>query len=243
MPTALDLIQGALRKIGQYAPGETLAAADANDALSTLNGILDIWSNEHLAVYNNVENILTLTPGKTTYTVGQGGEFNIQRPLRITNIYTRITTSGSAVDFPCQEVSTDKYTAIGLKSQPGPWPKILYYNTSYPLAEMYLWPVPSQAGEMHVWSDMVLTNLALTDTLSLPQGYFLALQYALATYLAPEYGTDTETLVTVSRMAESLKRVLKAQNATPQSEVPLDVAGLSVGAGNDAGWILTGGFN
>lgn len=240
MPTTLDLIKGALRKIGEYAPGETLDAADANDALDTLNGLIDIWSNEHLSVYNNVENILVLTPGKQSYSVGIGGEFNIPRPLRVTNMYTRLTTSGSAVDFACQEVTTDKYTAIGLKSQPGPWPKFAYYNTSYPLAEIYFWPVPSQGAEFHMWTDMVFNSLALTDTLSMPQGYYLALQYNLAVLLAPEYGIEPPQ--SVAKIAASMKRTIKSLNSTPTQEVMLDVASMTSGSVNDAGFILSGGF-
>lgn len=242
MTTALDLITGALRKIGEFAPGETLPASDSADALSVLNGLIDIWSNEHLAVYNNVETIFALIPGKNVYTIGSGGDVSITRPLRITNMYTRLTTSGSAVDFPCNEVSGDKYTALGLKSQPGPWPKMAYYNTGFPLAQLYFWPVPSSGGEFHMWSDMVLTNLALADTLNMPPGYFLALQYNLAMMLAPEYGTDPQTLLPVAQMAKQLKKVLKSTNAQPQSEVVLDVASISSRSSNDAGWVLSGGF-
>lgn len=240
MSTALDIIQGALRKIGQFAPGETLPASDANDALDTLNGLLDLLSNEHLFIYNNVENVLTLTPGKQTYTVGTGGEFNIPRPLRLSNIYTRVTSGASSLDYPCQEVSGDKYAKIGLKSQPGPWPKMLYYDTGFPLATMYLWPVPSQGAQLHVWSDMVLTNMNLTDALSMPQGYFLFLQYELATMLCPEYGVNDSTAMMVSKLAASMKRKIKALNSIPTAEVALDVA--FVNGGVDAGWILNGGF-
>lgn len=241
MATALDLITGALRKIGQYSPGETLDAVDANDALDMLNGIVDIWSNEHLAVFNNVETVFSLVPGQRVYTIGAGGDVNVPRPLRITNAYTRITTGGNqGVDFACQEVSGDKYTAIGLKGQPGPWPKFLYYNTGFPLAQLYLWPVPSGTAEFHLWTDQVLSRFNLTDAINLPQGYYLALQFSLAVILAPEYGMEAP--MTVKEMAGSLRRVLKATNATPQAEASLDVAAMTSGTVNDAGWILSGGF-
>jgi hypothetical protein len=42
--TAQDLIKGALRRISSYSPGEPIAAPDANDALETLNDLLDSWS-------------------------------------------------------------------------------------------------------------------------------------------------------------------------------------------------------
>jgi len=240
MPTTLDIITGALRKIGQYAPGETLSAADANDARDTLNGMLDVWSTEHLAVYNNIESIFTLVPGKNVYTVGQGGDFNMTRPLRIGTMYTRLTTSGSTVDFACSEISSDKYSAIGLKGQPGPWPKMAYYESGYPLASLYFWPVPQFGAEFHMWTDQLFTALNLNDPVSLPQGYFLALQYNLAVLLAPEYGVEPSP--TVVRQAKAMKATLKALNSAPTQEVRLDAAMMSTGAINDAGWILSGGF-
>lgn len=237
--TALDVITGALRKIGAYAPGESLSAADANDALDILNGLLDTLSMQHFAVFNNIETVVTLTPGKQSYTVGTGGNINIERPLRITEVFSRITTGSSPVDFPCDIWPVEQYVNIGLKQQPGPWPKVLYYNTAYPLGNILLWPVPNQAAELHLWSDQVLSTLTLNQQLNLPRGYFLFLQYALAELLAPEYGVPVPA--DVRRLAAEMRETLKALNARPQVEAPVDAAIVSTN-GYDAGFILHGGF-
>lgn len=237
--TALDLITGALRKTGQYAPGEAISSADANDALDVLNGLLDIWSNESLAVFNNNENTITLTPGKAVYTVGIGGDISIQRPLRITNAYSRLTTSGSSVDFKCEVKDTNEYTSIGMKSQPGPWPKWLYYNTGFPTAQMFMWPVPQMPVEFHFWTDMILQAVNLSDTLALPQGYYLGLQFALAEVLFIEYGNPVPA--DVRRMASAFKKILKGNNASPDRIISVDGA-IATSGGNNAGFILTGGF-
>lgn len=68
--TANDLITGALKRINAYAPGETLANDDAQDALDTLNELLDSWSTDQASVYADAENILTFVPGQFQYTVG-----------------------------------------------------------------------------------------------------------------------------------------------------------------------------
>ena len=237
--TALDLNTGALRKTGQYAPGEAISSADANDALDVLNGLLDIWSNQSLSVFNNNENVITLVPGKQMYTVGTGGDIPIQRPLRITAAYTRMTTSGSTVDFPCEVKDTNEYTSIGLKSQPGPWPKWLYYNTSFPLSQIYFWPVPTSAYEFHFWTDMLMQSVNLTDALNMPQGYYMALQYGLAELLCPEYGVAVPP--DVRRMAKEFKSALKANNASPDRIISIDGA-IAESNANNAGFILTGGF-
>jgi hypothetical protein len=116
----------------------------------------------------------------------------------------------------------------------------MYFNTSYPLAELIFWPVPSQNAEFHLWADMVFSQFAnLTDSVTLPQGYMLALQTNLAVLLAPEYGTQpTPELVAQARVT---KKALKALNATPQATSTYDGALVGSGA-NDAGWVLNGGF-
>lgn len=64
MTTANDLIIGALRFINSYAPGESLDSADAEDALETLNDLLESWSTDQASVYASVENILAFKIGR-----------------------------------------------------------------------------------------------------------------------------------------------------------------------------------
>lgn len=240
MTTAYDIIYGALRKLGAVAVGETLTSEDGTTGIEQLNALLDTWSTEHLAIFNNVETVLQLQAGKSTYSVGSGGDFDMARPLRISGAYTRLQPTGSTVDYPCQEVDYTRYARIGIKNQPGPWPKVMYYNTSFPLAQMIFWPVPSQNAEFHLWTDMVFSQFVdLTDTVTLPQGYFIALQTNLALLLAPEYGVQPAPELV--QMARSSKKALKSLNATPTDVSTFDGA-IVAGNGNDAGWILTGGF-
>lgn len=238
--TALDLITGALRKIGEYAAGETISPEDANDALDSLNGMLDLWSLQKLAVYNQVETVKTLSAGQASYTIGLGGDFNIERPYRIVKAYSRFASSSSNVDFPCDVVTLEKYADIGMKNMPGPWPKMVYFNSGWPQGELIFWPVPQTGAEFHLWTDAVFSSLNLTDTVALPRGYYLGIQANLCKVLAPEYGRSLSP--ELREMADTFMKVLKAANATPQAEAPLD-AGIVASGGRDAGWILHGGFN
>lgn len=70
MATALDLIKGALRRITAYQTGEAIAAPDANDALDTLNDLLDSWSIDKQLIFGSVENILQLQAQKSQYSIG-----------------------------------------------------------------------------------------------------------------------------------------------------------------------------
>lgn len=68
--TALNLIQGALRRIVSYQSGETIAPADANDCLDTLNDLFDSLSTDHNSIVGSNENILQWSAGKNQYKIG-----------------------------------------------------------------------------------------------------------------------------------------------------------------------------
>src|ERR1019366_4339390 len=81
--TAQHLITLALNKIKVYAPGEPISGADLAQSFSTLNEMLDMWSNWTLACFAILEQSAPLVPGQASYTIGVGGQFNMARPLRL----------------------------------------------------------------------------------------------------------------------------------------------------------------
>lgn len=237
--TTLDLITGAMRKTGQYAPGEAITAADANDALDVLNALLDSLSNESKLTFDSTENIVTLTPGQAIYTVGAGGQINVPRPLQITDAYSRLTTSASSVDFPCGIRDLADYASIGLKLQPGPWAKWVFYNPTFPLGTLYFWPVPTQTVEFHFWTTGLLNFVSLTQQLTLPQGYYNFLQFKLAEMLCIDYGVPISP--DLARLTRQFESVIRSTNEVPDRSIRID-AGIATRNNNDAGWFLTGGF-
>lgn len=246
MASALDLIKGSLRRINAYQSGETLDTMDANDALDTLNDLLDSWSTDEAYVYGSLETIVNFTPGQYQYTIGPGGNFAvdnlgaaIQRPLRITNAFTRITTQTSGLDYPIEIIDQNRYASIGYKGISAPWPIALYYNPTVPLGTLYFYQNPSSAGELHLYTDTILSNLTLSQTFVLPQGYSRAIKWALAKELAVEYGYPLSS--ELKENARESIAMIKSLNAIP---VPVSNYDSMISRGNqaDAAWILTGGF-
>jgi hypothetical protein len=313
MTTANDLIIGALRFINQYAPGESLDSADANDALETLNDLLESWSTDEASVYGSVENILTFTANQYIYTVGNydagtfagtvtngsptitgvivpsdmivngdlsgvgipegtsilafdsgmstitmsanatvtpgvplqigytiPGDFKIPRPLRVTDSFTRINTQGSGLDYPIQVISQERYIEIGFKAIAAPWPIVVWYNPTMPLGTLYFYQNPSGSGELHLFTDTILTNLAsLTQEVVLPQGYSRFIKRALGRELAPEYGAIWTPQQ--ERLYKESYDMVKSLNQVPVPVAKYD-SELIQHQRTDAGWILFGGF-
>jgi hypothetical protein len=310
--TAQDLITGALKFINVYAPGESLDAADADDALATLNDLLESWSTTPGAVFKSVENVLYFTPGKYEYTVGNydagqfagevtsasdtitnaivpadmvvggdltgagipdgttiesfdalagtvtmsqnadaspglqqisytiPGDFKIPRPLRVRQSFTRITTQASGLDYTITEVDEDTYNRIGYKGIAAPWPIVMWYNPTYPLGTLKFYQNPSQAGELHLFTDNILQSFTdLTEQVSMPQGYSRAIKRNLARELAPEYGAIWTPQM--EKLAKEAFDYVKALNKTPVPVSTYD-SQIVMPKTTDAGWILYGGF-
>lgn len=176
----------------------------------------------------------TVPPQMITYTVP--GDFKMQRPLRISNAFTRI----SGLDYPMDIIDQAKYVNIGYKSIPAPWPIKLWYNPTYPLGTLYFYQAPSQAATLYLYSERILTTLAdLTTQFSMPQGYSLWLKRALGRAIAPEYGAIWTPMR--EKLHAEAKAAVESLNAQPQPTASYDPE-LSQNAPTDAGWIYYGGF-
>ena len=182
-------------------------------------------------------------PGDIAYDSSTGA--SITRPVRITNAFTRITVGNGnpmvqGLDYQIRIIPRDKYTALGLKGIAGPWPTDLYYDMTYPLGNLYFYPNPSMAGELHYWTDTILLDMAdINAPINLPQGYARAIKTNLAIELAAENGKAISN--TLALRAKQAKAAIKALNMTPALEAFFDQHILKSRRA-DAGWILHGGF-
>ena len=172
-----------------------------------------------------------------------------QRPLSINSAFVRVSTTsngvpiyGGGLDYPVSVLNLEQYNLIGLKSLNGPWPKAVYYQPSELLGNVTVWPNPSQ-GEMHLFADTVFTRYGtLYDSISLPQGYTMALRWCLAERLCPMYGKASQTqLAMINAFAAQSKATVKRTNMKPAQVASYDDVIVS-GRRKDAGWILHGGF-
>lgn len=233
----LDIITSALSSIGALAPGEPLAPELAADAFLMLNDMLDMWSNDAFTVIS-VNEIISTISGATDWTIGPSGQIVSQRPLAISSAFVRVAT----IDYPVSILNIEQYELIGMKQLNGPWPRALWYNSGTPNGLIKFWPLPS-AGEIHLFCDLLFTRFTtINDTVQLPQGYAMAMRWALALLLMPGYGkTDSGLVSMVKDNARQAMSSIKGTNMTPQQTVQFDPA-MSGGRGLNAAWVYSGGF-
>lgn len=214
--TGLDLITGALKLIGAYAPGESLSSTDANDALSVLNDLIDGWSNESLIVFPVVRDVFAFSSVglQQTYTWGSSANLNSARPMRIKTAIIQLTAENPAIELPMQILNQEEYASVVLKTLQSTFPLYCYIDDAYPSRNVSVWPVPTDSTNSLVfYSTKPLSEAALNTALSLPPGYLRALRFNLAVDLAPEYGKPVPD--NVIAIAVESKAVIKRSNTKP----------------------------
>jgi hypothetical protein len=216
MTTAVDLITLALKDIGALGIGQAISADDTADALATLNMMLGLWQGERLSVYHLVDTAIPST-GAQSYTVGTGGNFNIQRPIAINAAYARLNAGSSTpIDYPVTIIDArEDYARIALKSLQS-FPSYAYYDPAFPLGNLIFYPVPNNTFQLHIVTMEALPQFATPATVvNLPPEYIAAIRYNLALYLAPSYQIDpTRTLI---GLAINAKRIVKRMNLAIQA--------------------------
>lgn len=190
--SVLTLITSSMRLIGAVASGEDITPEEANDALLTLNDLLENWSVEKLSVWGALNQTFNLVAGQSTYTIGVGGNFNTGRPVAVDAGYTVF----GGVSYDLTPMNQYEYNSISIKTMQNQIPERMLYVNNFPLGQLTFWPVPTTNSPVTLTIGRVLTSpVTITDSLTGPPGFLKALRYCLAVELAPEFGVEASETV------------------------------------------------
>jgi hypothetical protein len=172
-----------------------------------------------------------------------------ERPLTIESAFVRVATqqggtniAGGYLDYPVAILSLEEYESLGIKQLSGPWAKMVYYQPSETLGTLYVFPNPS-SGELHLFASTIFRTFEnYYETITLPQGFNMAMRWCLAERLMPMYGKASATQITmINGFAAQAKATIKRTNMKPP-QVSRYPDALMVGRAKDAGFIMDGGF-
>ena len=211
MATVQNIIDRAMRLIGNIEPGTSANATESADALIALNNLLSSWRNDSLMCYATQDQSIALVATNGTRSIGPTGNLVTTRPVGIESAYVVIGT----LSYPIEIWNAEQFAGIAIKTQTNAWPYILWYQPSMPDGVINLWPVPDAASTLHVLTRVSLLNFAaLTDVLVLPPGWEDAIANNLARRIAPEFGKKVSP--DIREMAiETLKVLKRTNNVTP----------------------------
>lgn len=209
--TVADLCTAALGRL--LADGQAPSADDISTALDRLNGLIDGWKLEGLTIATVTRTTWAIGSGTTSYTVGTGGTIPIDRPVSPQTLsFAYIDSSVTPlIEIPVQTYTVQQYEQLLYKTQSAPAPQGFYYNPTVPTGTLSPWPVPNVSTLTGVvYAPSPLGEVALTDTLVVPQGYRRFYRDNLAVELAPDFGVQPSAVLIQS--AVDSKAAVKKSN-------------------------------
>lgn len=227
MATAFDIITSALKLPGILADAELPSASTANQGLSVFNDMIDSWNAERNAIYTTRIDDFPYVLGKQSYTLGSGGDFDIQRPARIDAMSTIILNDPSnPVEIPLSLFTVDDWqTKVPVKKVDGSFPLICYDSGDFPLRVLNFWPIPSQQiNAVRIYGWQALPAQTLQSQVSFPPGYAEAIKYNLAERIAAEFAVDPSKYASAYVHDQAVKSYarIKTMNA-PELEIQSDL--------------------
>lgn len=213
----------ALMGAGVTGQGQTPSAEDYSTCLRLLNQIIAQWRRKRWIIWSLVDTAFVST-GAISYTVGPTGNFPIARPDRLEAAYFR-QNAGQAnpVDYPLTIIQArEDYSAIALKKL-NSFPEYAFYDSAYPIGNLFVWPVPSSQYEIHILTKTDLPYFVNQATaMVMPDEYEPALMWLLSQLIRPMYQLPPEPSINMA--CRNALAVLRNANAQiPSLQVPRDV--------------------
>ena len=198
--TIQQVVSRAFREIAVYTPTMPVPADDMQNATDELNLFFDEEHNDRRLTYSQIPYSLVLTPGKNPHTfgnIGSGADITAtNRPIDIREASIVMTDVTPNVYKPLEiKRSPWWYGEVPVRAVSTSLPSYLYYEPNWPIANIYLWPVPTLAYTLEMLARYSAFfngsgtggTWVLTDNLSLPPGYMKWVIAKLAKRLAPQY--------------------------------------------------------
>lgn len=221
--TGLDIIKSAMRLAGVLASGESLDAAEQQDALMIANQMLDSWNAERLMAFSITIGEYSLTAGIATYTLGPGGTFNAPRPAKIERVsIVSLNNPNQPLELPIDYYTDRDWSQVPVKNVEGALPTGVYDDGNYPFRNLTYWTIPNVPVKTRIYSWQALTQFPnLVSSVTFPPGYFKAIRYNLAVELFPEFSDAGAQLsaITVQQAIQS-KAILKTINSPTIQSTP-----------------------
>lgn len=166
MTTWATIFGLALRDAGVAAQGQSPNAQMMADAKLRANMMISQWKRKRWLVYHLID-VSCPMDGSLFYTLGTGQTLDTPRTDQIDAAYVRQISQAAQPnqpDYPLTLIKArEDYSRLTLKELHGGPSYYLFYDSDYPVAKVYPWPLSSSQYELHV---VVKGDLALVDNIT-----------------------------------------------------------------------------
>lgn len=229
-----EIIYSAMRLAGIITgPQRGMSASELADGMAALNSLIDEWGTDRLNIYTVSVAQYNLVVNQQVYTIGIDpdgvliADFPVERPIEIQNANIITQISGSQpTRIPLILLNDDGWSQIAVQSTGSTIPQQLYDDYDYPLSKLYLWPYPTAAAQLELYTWQLLSQFTdASQTFKMPPGYRRAIEYNLAVDLANRF-QNAQLGANVARIALETKIHIESKNA-PEPVMSCDPAVLS----------------
>lgn len=199
--TAQDAITSALQKLGVLGAGESPSPEDAEAAFNELNNLIDEWATQRATISQATRVVEGLTNGQASYTIGEGGDFDRQRPVWIDRISvipdTTVSNPTEISIGVC--LSLNQWQRIVQKATTSQFPQWAFYRQNWAAGlgtiDVYQVPTSSNAA-LVLYVPVALTEFAdLTTDYTFAPGVRKAIEFGLAVAVGPTFGRVPSSFV------------------------------------------------
>jgi len=158
--TIQAMAYAAYRNAGVIArPGTGQALEETAEFLLVANAMLNMWRGIGIMVPVQVRRLFPLT-GAASYTIGPGGDFNVERPSQINYAGWVDTSMSPNPETPLEILSLQAWAAYRNKAFTNTQPNALYFEKTFAAdrAKIYLVPIPA-GGSLALYLPQIVSSL------------------------------------------------------------------------------------
>jgi hypothetical protein len=224
--TMRDLLTQSLKLIGVTPGGQKPTVDQLTDALFHANIIADTYNNDGQMIFTQQFLVAPLANGQlqsdgtTIYTIGPRSalanvSFDVPaRPQALEAASFRQMSAFPFVDIPITILSAEEWAAIRSKNIYASISTGIYMDEQYPIANIYLWPIPNyQASLFLTFWQPLNSSMTLDTVFSMPPGYAGLFLYDTAIAMAPTFNKEASPSV-IGRY-NAMKREVMWTNLRP----------------------------
>lgn len=185
-----EFVKQAMFEINALAPGEDIEDADGVLGVDMSNELIDQWAGMRVTTYETRRVEYQLVPNQRSYTIADNGaDWTGWRPVdqpERAGFVDVIANPADPVEYRIRIYTDEEWANVSLKQLVDTIVFGIWYQKSFPLGVIWVYPVCSEAQKIALYVPTPLSETVTLDTdLAFPPSGRKAFRLALAMAMAP----------------------------------------------------------
>jgi hypothetical protein len=194
-----------------------LGPDQTEDCRQAYNSMVDSWRADGTLIHHVKRIVFDLVSSKADYSIGPGGDWDTDRPMRLERIGILLTNQSPQAEIPLQPLTLDEWQNWRLKTQTINWPQFFFYELDFPLGIVHLLYVPTDQNSVALYLEQPLAQIDAVgdELLDFPPNYQELIESNLAVRIAMRHPDRAKLSPEVRGMAMSTMQQARMNNRRP----------------------------